>query len=42
MSSGVEVLAEGIDWALGVGAGVVERGDGSWLCVRSGVEAEGD
>lgn len=42
MSIGPEVLADGTDWALDVGTGVAESGDGSWDCVRSGVEAEGD
>ena len=37
-----EVLAEGRDWALGVGAGVGEGGDGSWLWAKSGVEGEGE
>jgi len=37
-----EVLAEGRDGALGVGAGVGEGGDGSWLWARSGVEGEGE
>jgi hypothetical protein len=34
-----KVLAEG---ALGVGAGVGEGGDGSWLWAKSGVEEEGE
>jgi hypothetical protein len=38
MSIGPEVLAEGRDRAVGVGAGVGEGGDGSWLC---GVEGDG-
>jgi hypothetical protein len=33
-----EVLAEGRDRASGVGAGVGDGGDGSWLWARSGVE----
>jgi hypothetical protein len=33
-----EVLAEGWDRAIGVGAGVGEGGDGSWLWGRSGDE----
>jgi hypothetical protein len=37
-----EVLAEGREGALGVGAGVGEGGDGTWLWGRSGVEGEGE
>ena len=39
ISIGPEVLAEGRDGALGVGAGVGERGGGSWLW---GVEGDGE
>jgi hypothetical protein len=38
ISIGPDVLAEGRDRAVGVGAGVGEGGDGSWLC---GVEGDG-
>jgi hypothetical protein len=37
-----EVLAEGRDRAMGVGAEVGEGGDGSWLWARSGVGGEGE